>query len=521
MKRTVRFCVLAALMVLGIFMCVQSASAASAKGWQTVDGYTYYYKSGGTVKTGWLKLDGNTYYLRKSAEGDAPKGSMVTGFYRLNGVTYYFNSQGVRQSGWQEISGDVYYFKANGKMMTGRKKVDGYGYYFSSSGVMQTGWQTFSGKRYYYKKSGDLGKKGRKYADGFYKIGGKYYYFKSSGAVKTGWAKVDGKAYYFNDNGVMQTGWKTLNGKTYYLGSDGARQTGICTVDGKKYYFNSNGVMKTGWQKVSGEYYYFDESGVMQTGWLTVNGNTYYLNASGVRQTGWTTVSGYRYFFDANGLMLTDTTVDGIYLDEKGRAQSTEKYSILLVSGHGQGDPGATSTIDGVYYEEDLLTREFTNILYQKLSEADAPVTVTMYNQNYDWYQVNTGKASGPSITWSEYDYILEVHFNASSSKDLKGDGSYMGMGIYVHSSSSDVKVDKAIISSVKAETGFKIWGGGTGIFYDSSLANPKLAEQHGVPYGLLETCFIDDWDDMNFYNTRKYELAGAVADGILDGLGA
>ena len=41
-----------------------------------------------------------------------------------------------------------------------------------------------------------------------------------------------------------------------------------------------------------------------------------------------------------------------------------------------------------------------------------------------------------------------------------------------------------------------------------------------GVDYALLETAFIDDLDDMSWYNAHKREVAQAVADGIMDGFG-
>ena len=36
----------------------------------------------------------------------------------------------------------------------------------------------------------------------------------------------------------------------------------------------------------------------------------------------------------------------------------------------------------------------------------------------------------------------------------------------------------------------------------------------------MLETAFIDDLDDMAWYNAHKQEVARAVADGIMDGFG-
>ncbi len=460
MKKFTRYLMLAALIVLGAFTFTQSASA---KGWETSGGYTYYYKANGKPRTGWYQSGSDMYYFRKKAQDGAPRGSMVTGFYDIDGETYYFNSKGVRQKGWQTINGKIYYFNKSGVMIAGRRKyIKGYYFLFDDNGRLLTGWQTYKGKRCYFKKTGKLGKIGK---------------------AASGWRTTKkNKTYYFTKRGFVTTGWKT--------------------IDGSKYYFNSRGVM--------------------QTGWKTISGKTYYLNSKGVMQTGWQMISGKRYYFDSKGVMAKNTTVNGVKIDADGVAEISA--SVLLVAGHGQGDPGATSTISGTYYQESNLTREFASLIYDQLNSSNYPIMVTMYDQNYDWYKANgyysTGNRTGPLITWSDYDYILEVHFNASTSKDLSGDGSYKGMSLYVHSSSSDTKVDKAILSQVKSDTGFKIFGGGTGIFIDSGLRNPRLAEEHKVPYGLLETCFIDDKDDMTFYNKNKTKMAKAVANGILKGLG-
>ncbi len=463
MKKLMRYLILAMMIVMGTAICTQSASA---KGLKTEGDYTFYYKANGSVKTGWKTIGKDTYYFRKKSQDGAPRGSMVTGFYQIDADTYYFNANGVLQTGWKTISGSNYYFqKKTGKMISGRrKKISGHYYLFDSDGRMLTGWQTYKGKRYFLKKKGALGKKGRTYS---------------------GWHSVNKKQYYFSKTGYVLTGWQEIDGSTYY----------------------------------------FSEKGVMQTGWLTLDGNKYYLNSHGVMQTGWQEIKGKRYYFDSHGRMAKNTTVNGIAIDENGVAEISA--SVLIVAGHGQGDPGASSTIGGTSYQESKLTREFADLIMDQLLLEDSSVSVTMYDQNYDWYKVNYnltmyGKVTGPQITWSDYDYILEVHFNATgaASKDLSGDGNYKGLSIFVHSSKSDTKVDKAIISSVKSGTSFKIFGGGSGIFTDSTLLNPKLAESKGVSYGLLETCFIDDKDDMTYYKKNKTKLAKAVADGILKGLG-
>ncbi|MFR2739296.1 MAG: N-acetylmuramoyl-L-alanine amidase, partial [[Clostridium] innocuum] len=75
---------------------------------------------------------------------------------------------------------------------------------------------------------------------------------------------------------------------------------------------------------------------------------------------------------------------------------------ILLIAGHGAGDPGAS----GCGYKEADLTRELVNLIAPKLRKY---ATVDVYNVNRSaFYDVQNG-----TFKISKYDYVLEVHFNA------------------------------------------------------------------------------------------------------------
>ncbi|MCD8022654.1 MAG: N-acetylmuramoyl-L-alanine amidase [Lachnospiraceae bacterium] len=519
MKNLRKLLLLAALTMLGAFICVQSASAKTLTGWQTIDGYTYYYKDDGTVATGWLKVSGKRYYLRKKADGDAPKGSMVTGFYVISGRTYYFSETGARQKGWLTIDGSIYYFSKTspiGAMYTGRQQIGDYYFYFSEEGKLQTGWVTENGNKYYYKKAGTAGTKGRG-VTGWCKIGSYYYYFNSNGVLQTNcW--INSK-YYVDSNGRRLVSTITPDG--YIVNSKGVKQelaNGWVELDGKYYYYKS-GEKITGWLKVSGSYYYLDADGVRQTGWLTIGSKTYYLNSSGVRQTGWVTIDSKRYYFNSKGVLQTNTTIDGVEVDENGVAVTAR---VLIVAGHGNGDPGSYATIGGTTYYESTLTRELATLVYNALVSSGKDIAVTMYDQDYNLYTemynlTYYSKDSGHTVTWTDYDYVLEIHFNASTSKDLSGDGSYKGVGMMVHTGETDTAIDTAILKNIKS-LGFKYWS--TGIVRSSSLLNMNLCYKAGVSYGLLETCFIDDKDDMTFYLANKSAIAEAIAEGILSGFG-
>lgn len=188
------------------------------------------------------------------------------------------------------------------------------------------------------------------------------------------------------------------------------------------------------------------------------------------------------------------------------------KKKILLIAGHGQGDPGACSTMNGVQYQEYLYTRELVNLLAGCFGGADAEVTV--YDPAKNCYKQNKA-GTGPDF--KSYDYIFEVHFNAKVHGDGIMDGKFTGIGFYLHTGIRGVSVEQRILRNV-VSLGFKQWG--DGIFYTSGLLNCNMAYRAGVDYALLETAFIDDLDDMTWYNAHKKEVARAVADGIIDGFG-
>ena len=91
---------------------------------------------------------------------------------------------------------------------------------------------------------------------------------------------------------------------------------------------------------------------------------------------------------------------------------------ILIVCGHGEGDPGACSTMDGVHRQEYLYTRELGNLLMGCFGDAD--VKVTMYDQNKNCYKQNKA-GTGPNF--KAYDYIFELHFNAKRTPNYEADG--------------------------------------------------------------------------------------------------
>lgn len=64
-----------------------TVSATALRGWQTIDGNTYYYSRSGVKRTGWRKIGGSTYYFGKD-------GVMRTGKVKIGKRTYNFGKDG-------------------------------------------------------------------------------------------------------------------------------------------------------------------------------------------------------------------------------------------------------------------------------------------------------------------------------------------------------------------------------------------------------------------------------------------
>lgn len=184
----------------------------------------------------------------------------------------------------------------------------------------------------------------------------------------------------------------------------------------------------------------------------------------------------------------------------------TTKKKVLIIAGHGEGDPGACS----IWGQEALYTRELASMLQSALK---GKVKVTMYDQKKNCY-AQSKKGNVPDYAF--YDATVEVHFNAKTKKDPQGDGRYTGAGGYVHpSNAGGKKIAQAVMAQMMA-AGFKQWG----IFDSTGLLNLNNAQRQEAVYFLLETAFIDDGDDMMWYTGNKGKAAQAIAQGILKGLG-
>lgn len=175
--------------------------------------------------------------------------------------------------------------------------------------------------------------------------------------------------------------------------------------------------------------------------------------------------------------------------------------NILLIAGHGAGDPGAT----GNGYREADETRKVTAALKTAL-DGYADVTIYPTDRNaFSDYQSGTLRTLAQ---FAKYDFVLEIHFNAFQA--TRSDGVTMGTEIYVPTTEKNTAVARSIVNAV-AGCGLKNRG-----VKQKNYSVIASAKQSGTSAALLEVCFIDDPDDMAVYSKKFNQIVNAVAMAVV-----
>lgn len=181
---------------------------------------------------------------------------------------------------------------------------------------------------------------------------------------------------------------------------------------------------------------------------------------------------------------------------------------VLLIAGHGAGDSGAV----GNGYKEADLTRKIVAAIEPKLKKYCSVGVYPTSRNAYDDVQNRTFANHVPGGIRS-YNYVFEVHLN-SSADDPDGNGVTTGTEIYITSAEEEYTVETAILENV-CSMGFRNRGVKRKDF--SVIATCK---NYGVSSALLESCFIDDQDDVDLLVPNVGKLAQKVVDGIAEGFG-
>ena len=172
--------------------------------------------------------------------------------------------------------------------------------------------------------------------------------------------------------------------------------------------------------------------------------------------------------------------------------------NILIIAGHGNGDPGACSSY-GTEAEE---TRKVTNKLQQLLKPY---ANVIMYPQSLNAYADVCNGTFAASL--SNIDYVFEVHFNSASE-------AAKGTEVWVTPIEGSTAVEQKIVNNL-ASCGFVNRGVKSEYF-----AVINYCKNRGVSSALVETCFISNKDDMQTYKSKLNQICEAMAKGIVEGFG-
>lgn len=173
---------------------------------------------------------------------------------------------------------------------------------------------------------------------------------------------------------------------------------------------------------------------------------------------------------------------------------------ILLIAGHGAGDPGACSS----YGTESNETRRVIEGLkaYFKGYKVDVDVYPTNRNAYND---IGNGCLQ---VNFANYDYVLEIHFNSA------GNVSASGVEIFVMPNENGITVEQAIVKKV-SDLGYP----NRGVKRDDFRVI-RTAKNSGTSSALLEVCFISNQGDMSLYNRKYDEVCKAITSGIAEEFG-
>ena len=169
------------------------------------------------------------------------------------------------------------------------------------------------------------------------------------------------------------------------------------------------------------------------------------------------------------------------------------------LSGYGTGAKGCGC-------REEKLTRELGEIVMELLQKEGHTVYDCTVDSSYDNAQQlkdRVIKANRQAL-----DLFVSIHFNACVNDEI-GDGTTTGTEVLIYSDTSKSKpYAKRIVDNI-SKLGFKNRGVKT--------SNAYVLKNTSAPALLIETCFIDDKDDMDIYIKSSKMVAKAIVEGILN----
>lgn len=160
---------------------------------------------------------------------------------------------------------------------------------------------------------------------------------------------------------------------------------------------------------------------------------------------------------------------------------------LYVIAGHGAGDPGAV----GYGYNEAERVRALTNKLLELGGDQ-----VECYDQSRNCYADN-GLAN---LNLSDDTQVLELHMDSANA-------SARGGHVIIKSGFNPDQYDSALANFI----GTMFPGRSTLIAQRSDLQNVNVAASRGIPYRLLECCFISNEADLAKFNSNIDQLARGI----------
>ena len=100
------------------------------------------------------------------------------------------------------------------------------------------------------------------------------------------------------------------------------------------------------------------------------------------------------------------------------------------------------------------LARELRDLIKAAADRAGVGCDVAPDRNHYSYLK------AGGQYDVSSYDYVLEVHFNASATPDQDGDGQLKGSMVYIDESETGHSVEDAILSNLYSLGSRQAWDG-------------------------------------------------------------
>ena len=311
------------------------------------------------------------------------------------------------------------------------------------------------------------------------------------------------------------------------MGQFKSKYTGLIRKENDWYYIE-NGAVNWGYTGLvrKGDDWYYVENGVFKpkyTGLVKKEENWFYVEMGQFKpqytelvrkENDWYYVENGAVNWKYTGLIEKDNT--WLYVQEgKFRPQYTglvrdmkkKNFRLMLIAGHGQGDSGA---VGNGYWESDL-----TRDLVKRIETVAMSKGISTIVYDMDKNAVKQIRAGNIPL-FSGNNYCLEVHFNASSKSTSRGSM------FYIHKNENGWSVENNILQRLYNLGSKKAWDGvvKANRQWEKGLLVQNNSIRQGVPHGLLETCFISNKDDVNWYLENSNKIAEQVIEALIDSFG-